>query len=318
MARSVKKPDKRSPKIANMGEKKLDAVVRERFEASWGDARAWITSGKITVDGEVVTDPTAPIEADAEVVRTMNAPRPRPDELLREAIVFVDAHVVVVAKPAGIATIAYEGAGDPGDERATLDERVRSLLAKIERTRGVPQTLGVVHRIDKETSGLVVFTRTWLAKKSLSSQFRAHTVHRRYLAIAHGRVRAQTIRTHLVEDRGDGRRGSIEHTKRGGREGQLAITHVEPIEALEGATLVACRLETGRTHQIRIHLSEAGHPIVGERVYMKPRPDAIHAPRLMLHAAELGFVHPATGRAMKWETLPPADFNAVLTRLRLR
>jgi len=207
---------------------------------------------------------------------------------------------------------------DPGEAPLRMHERVRSLLAKIERTRGVPQTLGVVHRIDKETSGLVVFTRTWLAKKSLSSQFRAHTVHRRYLAIAHGRVRAQTIRTHLVEDRGDGRRGSIEHTKRGGREGQLAITHVEPIEALEGATLVACRLETGRTHQIRIHLSEAGHPIVGERVYMKPRPDAIHAPRLMLHAAELGFVHPATGRAMKWETLPPADFNAVLTRLRLR
>jgi 23S rRNA pseudouridine1911/1915/1917 synthase len=142
-------------------------------------------------------------------------------------------------------------------------------------------------------------------------------VHRRYLAIAHGSVRAQTIRSHLVDDRGDGRRGSIEKSpRRGAREGQLAVTHVAPLEELDGATLVACTLETGRTHQIRIHLSEAGHPLVGERVYMRPSAQAIRAPRLMLHAAELGFVHPATGRDVRWELAPPADFQAVLARLR--
>ncbi len=299
----------------------LDARVRVQFEASWGDARAWIASGKITVDGETVTDPRAVVAKGAEIVRTMSARRPRADRDLPDgAIVFVDAHVVVVAKPTGISTIPFKGAGDPGDEQATLDERVRALLSKMERgARGVRPTLGVVHRIDKETSGLVVFTRTWLAKKSLASQFRAHTVHRRYLAIAHGTVRGQTYRSHLVEDRGDGRRGSLEAMpRRAHGEGQLAITHVESLESLDGATLIACKLETGRTHQIRIHLSEAGHPIVGERVYMKNFTGrAVTAPRLMLHAAELGFIHPATGREVRWEQPLPPDFEAVLTRLRL-
>jgi 23S rRNA pseudouridine1911/1915/1917 synthase len=182
--------------------------------------------------------------------------------------------------------------------------------------------LGVVHRIDKETSGLVVFTRTWLAKKSLSSQFRAHTVHRRYLAIAYGEVRTRRIESHLVEDRGDGLRGSWERTG-SGRAGkkpppsaQRAVTHVESLEPLEGATLVACRLETGRTHQIRVHLSEAGHPILGERVYVRgyTGPE-IPAPRLMLHAAELGFVHPATNREMRFERPMPEDMRAVLAGL---
>ena len=94
-------------------------------------------------------------------------------------------------------------------------------------------------------------------------------------------------------------------------------THVEVVEALRGATLVACRLETGRTHQIRIHLSEAGHPIVGDRVYVRGFAGTpIAAPRLMLHAAELGFVHPATNREVRWTRDPPPDFAAVLARLR--
>jgi 23S rRNA pseudouridine1911/1915/1917 synthase len=185
--------------------------------------------------------------------------------------------------------------------------------------RGERPSLGIVHRLDKETSGVLVFTRTWLAKQSLTQQFRAHTVHRRYLAIAHGVVRAGTIRSHLVADRGDGLRGSVrssERARRGG-EGQLAVTHVEPVEALDGATLVACRLETGRTHQIRVHLSEGGHPVVGERVYVRGfQGDVIPAPRLMLHAAELGFVHPATQVEVRFERPPPKDFQETLARLR--
>lgn len=319
MRKRSPKPEPRSPTPRPPG---LDARVREQFEASWGDARAWIASGKISVDGEIVTEPRAIVAKGAEIVRTMSARRPRADRDLPDGtIVFVDAHVVVVAKPTGISTIPFKGAGDPGDESATLDERVRALLSKMEHgARGVRPSLGVVHRIDKETSGLVVFTRTWLAKKSLASQFRAHTVHRRYMAIAHGTVRSQTFRSHLIEDRGDGRRGSVEASKRrGNSEGQLAITHVEALEPLDGATLVACKLETGRTHQIRIHMSEAGHPIVGERVYTRGYNGSIvSAPRLMLHAAELGFVHPATGREVRWEQPLPPDFEAVLRRLRLR
>ena len=165
----------------------------------------------------------------------------------------------------------------------------------------------------------MVFTRTWLAKHSLAGQFRRHSVHRRYLAVVRGEMwSARTFRSFLVEDRGDGRRGSA----RGAPppDAREAVTHLEPIEALAGATLVACRLETGRTHQIRIHLSEAGHPLLGEKVYVRGSlavPGRLVAPRLMLHAAELGFIHPATEREVRWESPVPGDMRALVERLRL-
>jgi 23S rRNA pseudouridine1911/1915/1917 synthase len=295
----------------DLGPMPLDAAVRALFEVSWGDARKWIERGKITVDGEAWTDPRRKVAPGASLVLTMNAQKPRPATDLPEgAIVFIDPHVVVVNKPSGISTVPFDES-----ETGTLDERVRAALSRMDKRadRHARPTLGVVHRIDKETSGLVVFTRTWAAKQSLAGQFRAHTVHRRYFAIAHGDVKGRTFRTHIVPNRGDGLRGSRSRDD----EGQLAITHVEVVEALKGATLIACRLETGRTHQIRVHLSEAGHPIVGERVYVRGWPgEQIPAPRLMLHARELGFVHPATEEEVKWTVEPPKDFEATLARLR--
>ena len=173
-----------------------------------------------------------------------------------------------------------------------------------------------MHRLDKETSGLVVFTRTWLAKQRLSSQFREHTVHRRYLAIAHGDVSSGTVRSFLIENRGDGLRGIARGTPGPASRARPSPTS-SASRALSGATLVACRLETGRTHQIRIHLSEAGHPLVGERVYVRGYAGAlIEAPRLMLHAAELGFVHPATERLGALGAPVPPDMAAVLAKLR--
>ncbi|MGO8992195.1 MAG: RluA family pseudouridine synthase [Polyangiaceae bacterium] len=306
----------------------LDGIVRALFGASWGDARKWIGSGKVRVDGQTVLDHERPVRAGVAVVLAMNAPRRSkeggrsgPPELDDAAIVYVDTHVVVVNKPAGVSTIPFDE-----KEKGTLDELVRNWLSKRTRRgeRGTRPSLGIVHRLDKETSGVIVFTRTWLAKQSLTQQFRVHTVHRRYLAIAHGVVQARTLRSHLLADRGDGLRGSARGRGRGGggggggeAQGQLAITHVEPVEELEGATLVACTLETGRTHQIRVHLSEAGHPVVGERVYIRGfRGEVIPAPRLMLHAAELGFVHPATNAEVRFEREPPGDFEETVGRLR--
>jgi len=290
----------------------LDRAVRALWGVSWGKARAWIEAGKVRVGGEVVRDATARVTAGADIVMDERAPRKGARGAAVVAIVHADAHVVVVSKPPGVSTVPY----DEGDVD-TLEARVRAWLeskAGVARGRGRP-ALGIVHRLDKETSGLVVFTRSWLAKQSLSSQFRHHTVHRRYLAIAHGDVRPRTIRSFLMEDRGDGIRGSARGTRP--HSAREAITHVERIEALAGATLVACRLETGRTHQIRIHLSESGHPIVGERVYVRGYAGPlVEAPRLMLHAAELGFVHPATQREMRWELPMPDDMRAVLERLR--
>ncbi len=296
----------------------LDAVVRALYGVSWNEARARITTGKIRVGDVVRTDPLFRVRDPSLVALNMNAPRPRTPVLPEGAVVHVDAHVVIVDKPPGVSTVPY----DEG-ETGTLDERVRDWLAhEGRRARGGGRPpLGVVHRLDKDTSGLIVFTRTWLAKQSLTQQFREHTVLRRYLALAMGDVRTQTIRSEITADRGDGLRGSVLRGRRGEGQGQRAVTHVTALERLPGAgggaTLVECRLETGRTHQIRIHLSEAGHPLVGEQVYIRDYGgDEIRAPRMMLHAAELGFVHPATEEDVRWEKDPPADFAETLARLR--
>ncbi len=315
----------------------LDGAVRALFGVSWGEARKWIASGKVRVDGETVTDGLKYVRAKSLLRVTMSAPKRLKDArggarivLDDAAIIHMDAHVIVVNKPAGVSTIPYEGANevlraagakrDTTRDPETLDELVRTWLSKRVKKgeRDTRPQLGVVHRLDKETSGVLVFTRSWLGKQSLAAQFRSHTVHRRYLAIAHGVVQPGTIRSQIVADRGDGLRGTLRGGRnRGGQEGQLAITHVEVVAALDGATLIACRLETGRTHQIRVHLSEAGHPIVGERVYVRGyQPPQIPAPRLMLHAAELGFLHPATNLEVRFERPPPADFEETLARLK--
>ena len=298
--------------------KPLDGAVRVLFGATWGKARSWIQTGKVTVDGNPCLDNERPVRKGMIVALNMAAPRRvrgQEADLSQSALIHVDPHVVVVNKPAGISTIPF----DEG-EKGTLDERVRMLLQKRTKpgARGVRPNLGIVHRLDKETSGLLVFTRTWLAKESLTAQFRAHTVHRRYLAIVHGKATTRTIRSRIIANRGDGLRGSLAGRGRTNDTlGQLAVTHVEVVEHLNGATLIACRLETGRTHQIRIHMSESGNPIVGERVYTRHFVgDLIPAPRMMLHAAELGFVHPATNSEMKWTQPLPADFEQTLARLR--
>jgi len=292
----------------------LDRAVRGLFGVSWGQARSWIASGKVRVGDAVVTDGTARVAAGAEVRFDERARKPRPGDLSDEQIVHADTHVLVLSKPAGISTIPYDET-----DKDTLESRARAWLERRAKhgssSRGGRVALGVVHRIDKETSGLLVFTRTWAAKQSLTSQFRQHSVHRRYLAIAHGDVSTRTIRSLLVENRGDGLRGSAKGTPPG--DAREAITHVERLEGLRGATLVACRLETGRTHQIRIHLAEGGHPLLGEKVYVRGwKGTPLEAPRLMLHAAELGFLHPATQRDVRWTLPMPADMQAVLARLR--
>jgi len=289
--------------------------VRELFGVSWGRARAWIESGKVSVGGAVMTEPTARVPPGSEIDLHERARRPRTAEVAELHVVHVDAQLIVVAKPPGIATVPYDDA-----EADSLDARVRQWLERTARARaaraGRP-SLGVVQRLDKETTGLIVFTRTWLAKQALSSQFRRHSVERRYLAVAHGEVQPRTFRSFLLEDRGDGLRGSARTGGARAPQAREAVTHVDVLDRLAGATLVSCRLETGRTHQIRIHLSEAGHPLVGESVYVRGfAGPAIDAPRLMLHAAELGFVHPTTQIAMHWELPMPADMGAVIERLR--
>ena len=293
-------------RLPGSGEKPLDRWLRELLPGkSWNEVRRLARTGKIFVDGVALLDPTSLVPAGAELELRQNAPRAtRTPSLPKRAILHVDAQVVVVEKPSGISTVPYDE-----HERGTLDQLVMETIS--ERGRRAP--LGIVHRVDKETSGVVVFARTVAAKLALKNQFRFHSVGRRYVAIAHGDVTGGVIRSRLVQDRGDGRRGSTDNEELG----REAVTHVKWLEALRGASLVECRLETGRTHQIRIHLAERGHPLLGERVYSKNyRGQLLEAPRLMLHARELAFDHPTSGERLSFETAMPQDMQSVLATLR--
>jgi 23S rRNA pseudouridine1911/1915/1917 synthase len=292
------------------------AALRGAIEGlAWNRARELCRRGKVHVNGAVETDAARRLHAGDEVAVAPHAPRLRAGVLEDAAIVHLDAHVVVVNKPAGVLSVAF----DAGD-RDTLADQLRAHLRRKRSAQGAE--LGVVQRLDKDTTGLLVFARTLAAKRNLQQQLRVHSIERRYLALVHGVLaEPRTIDTQLVRDRGDGLRGSFGHFRkpRGPlpADAQRALTHVAPIEALAGATLIECRLHTGRQHQIRIHVSELGHPVVGERVYIRdhsgPR---IDAPRPMLHAAVLGFDHPAHGRRMRFEQEPPEDLATLLARLR--
>jgi 23S rRNA pseudouridine1911/1915/1917 synthase len=294
----------------------LAAAVRgELGGLSWNRARELCERGKVRVNGVLETDSARRLRTGDEVAIEPQAPRLRAGVVDERAIVHVDRHVVVVNKPAGVLSVPYE-AGD----KDTLADQLRAYLRRKSGAQGAE--LGVVQRLDKDTTGLLVFARTLAAKRHLQQQLRVHSIERRYLALVHGVLNdARDIDTQLVRDRGDGLRGSFGHFRkpRGPlpADAQRALTHVQPLEVLAGATLIECRLHTGRQHQIRIHLSELGHPLAGESVYIRdyagPR---IDAPRPLLHAAVLGFEHPADGRTLRFEQALPEDFAALLARLR--
>jgi 23S rRNA pseudouridine1911/1915/1917 synthase len=301
----------------------LAAFLRARLpEYSWSRVRHLIETRNIRINGELCLDPARRLR-EGQVIEILDRPAPKPPQHEPMKIVYLDTHLVVVEKPSGISTVRHPLERDwPAKRKAlspTLDEIVPKVIAQKEGRlrKGPPPRLRVVHRIDKETSGLVVFARTVPAEQGLGKQFRAHSVLRRYLAIIPGTIQSQRITTRLVRDRGDGRRGS---TKLPGV-GKQAVTNIELVEKLAGYSLVSCQLETGRTHQIRIHLAELGHPVCGEKVYnRKPGGPAVAdqsgAPRLALHAAELGFVHPVTGQSLHWSMPLPLDLQSFLTRLR--
>jgi 23S rRNA pseudouridine1911/1915/1917 synthase len=305
---------------------------------SWSQVRGLLKSRRVLISGNLCVDAGRRLRL-TDVVKILGyglAPPPR-EEAVR--IRYLDHEVVVVEKPAGMTTTRHAEERDwPARRRQlqpTLDELLPRIIAQKEqggknknrpagrktppapgKRRSVPP-VRAVHRLDRDTSGLLVFARTAQAEQVLSQQFRRHTTWRRYLAVVQGRVPAQTIESRLVRDRGDKRRGSTTHPQLG----KLAVTHIRPLEELGPYTLIECRLETGRTHQIRIHLAENGHPLCGEKVYHQPLfqppiPDLSGAPRLALHAAELGFEHPLSGEHLRFEMPLPDDLREFIERLR--
>jgi 23S rRNA pseudouridine1911/1915/1917 synthase len=281
------------------------AFVKSRANVAWTVAKRHVSTGKVFVDGAVITEVDHRLATGQSVELRMAAPRPRDPD--REGVlVYDDAHVVVIDKPAGINSVPYEER-----ETGTAMDLVRGAWRRMgKQATSVP--LHVVHRIDRATSGLLCFAKTKKAELGLAAQLRAHTMERMYICVAHGVVTPRTIVSNLIADRGDGLRGSTTDPNRGKR----AVTHVTVRKALRGATLCEVRLETGKTHQIRIHLAEAGHPLVGEPVYIRDyRGGLLTSGRLMLHAATLGFEHPVTGERVSLSAALPPDFTAVVDRL---
>jgi len=214
----------------------------------------------------------------------------------RIQIVFEDQHVIVVDKPAGLLTMATDA-----ERSRTVYAALRAYLNSKKRR----ETLFIVHRLDREASGLLVFAKTPQAKEKLQDQFKDHSAGRRYVVVVEGGVKADdfTIRSYLTENAAY--RVYSTHNK---KIGKLAITHVRVLKRNAKTTVLEVRLETGRKHQIRVHLAESGHPVVGDKNYgtgWNP------IRRLALHGAHLQFKHPKTGKLMTFHATSPRAFDAL-------
>ena len=293
-------------------DKTLAAALRAEMPGkSWREVRELCASGKVTVDGQFVAESAHRMAGGERVAWDMGKPDPR-RRIARPGfrIVFEDGHLIVIEKPEGVSTVPFERR-----EAGTALDLIREAWRRQGKAATVTP-LYVVHRIDKDTSGLLCFAKTKLAERGLHRVFKEHLAEREYVAVAHGRVRPGRIESRFIENRGDGLRGSA-HRR---REGQRAVTEVEVVEQFAAATLCRVRLRTGRTHQIRIHLAEQGHPLVGETVYIRDllrkggKPIACR--RLLLHAATLGFDHPVTGQRLHFVSDLPPDFAAEVAKLR--
>ncbi len=290
---------------------RLDKQIAKRFGLSRRQAYEAVRRGHVDVAGRTCFEPGKEVEVETPL--SYRPGRPRPETTARRLrVLYEDSYVMIVDKPAGVLTQPT-----PERERDTLLECAgRHLMG----TRGVKRPyVGIVHRIDRDTSGVVLLVCASKALHSFQTMFRTHAIERSYIAVVEGAIEPArgVIDFPLVSDRGDGRRG----ISRRADEGVRAVTRYELTDQFGGtAAQLACRLETGRTHQIRIHLAESGHPVVGDPVYRsKARPPfPVPFGRQALHAHALGFVHPMTGQNVLVEAPLPDDLAGLIDVLKSR
>lgn len=297
----------------------LAAVVRRLSpQLSWSQVKKTIERSAVRVNGVVCVDAARRLH-EGDLIEFGSPASQRVNWAERVQILHLDHHLVVVDKPSGLTTERRpEERRWPAKRKAlqpTLDEILPKLLGGQQRRRDSGGVI-LVHRLDRDTSGVMVAARTQEAAKNLTAQFRRHSAQRVYQAVVTGHPGTATISTRLVRDRGDGLRGSADAPV-----GKEAITHVREIERIGPYALVECRLETGRTNQIRIHLAERNCLVCGDVKYNRqpdgtPLADRSQAPRLALHAAELQFVHPITNAPLRFLSPWPADLEKFVERLR--
>jgi 23S rRNA pseudouridine1911/1915/1917 synthase len=296
-------------------------------DKSWAQIKRAIEQGFIQINGSVVYEPAVRIK-DTDTITWSKSPQ-KPSSHQQSIIsdlhvLFHDQHLIVAVKPSGIESVPFatkqqDDFNNASKSNKKMSQTFSDICRKwIEKKEGkkIPP-LKTVHRLDKGTSGILVFARSVSAERHLGQQFKVHSIERAYHAIVAGEPKSQVIRTHLVTDRGDGLRGSGDPGRN--PKAKPAETHLELIKSNGTISLVKCRLTTGRTHQIRIHLTELGHPLCGDTVYRSPKPRApkIKDPlegkidRILLHAFLLGVTHPVTDEELRFEIQDPPEFNTV-------
>lgn len=287
----------------------VPSLSRERL-------KVLIASGAVVGDAGPVRDPARKAAAGAHF--QVNVPEPRPAHNEAQAIDLViayeDEHLIVVDKPAGL--VVHPAAGNL--DGTMVNALLHHCAGQLSGIGGVARP-GIVHRIDKDTSGLIVAAKHDRAHEGLARQFAAHSIDRRYLAIVAGRplTGSGRVEARLGRSSADRKKMAIV----GGEAGKHAITHWRLLDPLREAALVECRLETGRTHQVRVHMASIGHPLLGDPVYGRSR--AVHRPiletlgfrRQALHATRLGFIHPVTRHALSFDSAMPDDMQELFNRL---
>ncbi|MEQ8602436.1 MAG: RluA family pseudouridine synthase [Marivibrio sp.] len=303
---------------------RLDRWLADRLaDLSRSRVKTLILGRFVTVDGETVAEAKCPVKPGSEVAVHIPPPAPAVPkaQTIALAVVHEDADLIVIDKPAGMAVHPAPGSADGTLVNALLAHCAGALSG----IGGVARP-GIVHRLDKDTSGLIVCAKTDAAHQALSRQFADHSAGRRYLAVTWGRPSPAAGRIEGPIGRDPTNRKRMAVVRAGA--GKPAVTHYETIQALGvGASLVACRLETGRTHQIRVHLAHIGHPLIGDPLYGrttaarrkaltdKGRAAAEAFSRQALHAGRLAFQHPTSGEPLSFQAPLPADMAALIAAL---
>lgn len=302
-----------------LGDGRLDAALAAAVPGlSRARAQMLLAENSLLIDGYAVNDGSSRKFAGKPF--TLTVPAPRADKAQAQDIdlnvVFEDDHIVIVDKPAGLVVHPAAGHADGTLVNALL-HHCKGRLSGI----GGVQRPGIVHRIDKDTSGLLVIAKSDAAHEGLAKQFANHDIERRYLAVVSGipAPPAGTVRTQIGRSTLNRKKMAVlsEH------KGKHAVTHFKTLDTFKNAALVECRLETGRTHQVRVHMAHIGHPLIGDPTYSnrqnpyKIGPNLSKFDRQALHAASLGFIHPISGETLRFDSSLPEDMQLLLSALRL-
>jgi 23S rRNA pseudouridine1911/1915/1917 synthase len=297
---------------------RLDKALAEASGLSRARVQALIAEGHVDIAGSSATSASAKVVAGTPFAIHV------PDVLDAEAhpqdialnIAYEDAHLIVIDKPAGM--VVHPAAGNP--DGTLVNALLHHCQGQLSGIGGVARP-GIVHRIDKDTSGLLVVAKTDTAHEGLSAQFAAHSVHRRYLAVCGGHPLPPEGTIDARLGRSDADRKKMAVLSKDSLRGKHAITHYKVLEKFDTTALIECRLETGRTHQVRVHFASIGHALLGDPLYgrtpkpLKPLLERIGFARQALHAAELGFVHPVTGEEQRFASPLPADMRELIDEL---